>query len=232
MKSFWGRRGLAAAIVGMSVSATAGAGVAPCIEDFPSIASLPYQGWSILNASEPLGTTTWHQGDPGLFPAAAGAPSSYAAADSASTTGAPSLISVWLVTPAIDFGPNEFNAKSLSFSTRALPGEANRLIVRQCAITASEACEPPATGLGGFARVLLDVNPDLLVDGYPSVWTTYAATPADGLLTYGFGRIAFHYTLMSAPDGGHGSTIGIDSVAIAGATACPFGDAVFMSSFD
>jgi hypothetical protein len=232
MKVFRGRRGLLAALAGTSVTALANAGVAPCVEDFPSIDSLPFQGWSILNASNPLGPTSWHQGDPSEFPAAGGAPDSYAAADSTSTIGAPSLISVWLVTPDIDFGPNEFNAKSLAFATRALPGEANRLVVRQCAVSATETCEPPAAGVGGFDRMLIDINPDLLAGGYPSTWTTYTATPADGLLTYGLGRIAFHYTLMSEPDGSHGSTIGIDTVTIAGATTCPFGDAVFVSSFE
>jgi hypothetical protein len=232
MKVFCGQLCYVAAILGMSASTAAIAGNMPCAENFPSIDSLPYQGWSLLNASVPLGHTSWHQGDPALFPAAAGAPSSYAAVDSTSTIGAPSLVSVWLVTPAIDFGPNQFNAKWLAFATRALPGAANRLVVRQCAITATETCEPPSTGLGGFEIVLVDINPDLLVAGYPSTWTTYTATPADGLMTYGYGRIAFHYILMSAPDGSHGSTIGVDSVAIAGATACPFGDAVFVSTFD
>jgi hypothetical protein len=232
MKGFRGQCGAIAALAGMSVSALANAGVAPCVEDFPSIASLPFQGWSILNASNPLGPTSWHQGDPSQFTAAGGAEDSYAAADSTSTIGAPSLVSVWLVTPDIDFGPNEFNAKWLAFATRALPGKANRLVVRQCAVTATQACEPSATGVGGFDRVLIDINPDLLTGDYPSTWTTYTATPADGLLTYGLGRIAFHYTLMSEPDGSHGSTIGIDTVTIAGATTCPFGDAVFVSNFE
>jgi len=232
MKGFRCRRGLLAACVGMSVSAIANAGVALCVEDFPNIASLPFEGWSILNASDPLGPTSWHQGDPSQFAAAAGAPDSYAAADSTSTIGAPSLISVWLVTPLIDFGPNGFNSKSLAFATRALPGVANRMVVRQCALSGTEGCAPPATGVGGFSDVLIDINPNLLVDGYPSTWTTYTLTPADGLMAYGFGRIAFHYMLASAPDGSHGSTIGVDTVTISGATACPFGDALFVSGFE
>lgn len=208
-----------------------GAGVA-CMEDFANVESLTTKGWSIVSNSQPLGTTIWHQGASDVFPALDGDADSYAAADEDATSGTPSLISTWLVTPKVDFGPNEFSAKILSFHTRAQPGSANRLVVRQCEIMDGENCDVPADGFGGFTTVLLDINPDLLADGYPSEWAQYDATPADGLLVAGFGRIAFHYYLLSQPDGRHGSYIGIDSAGIAGATSCPFIEVMFQGDFD
>ena len=47
----------------------------------------------------------------------------------------------------------------------------------------------------------------------------------------GRGRIALHYYVFSQ-NGTYGSRIGIDSVSIAGSTACPFTEMIFLDGFD
>jgi len=224
------RRALVVAIMLPSFHAVR-AGV-PCVEDFGDVGSLTTRGWTIFNDSQPVGKTSWHQGDWAIFPAQDGDADSYAAADKDVTWGAPSLISAWLVTPEMNFGPNEYSAKLLDFYARAQPEAVNRLVVRQCAITAAETCDVPGDGLGGFTTVLVDINPNMVPNGFPSAWTEYYATPADGLLVAGHGRIAFHYYVFSQPDGSNGSYVGVDSVGIVGTTGCAFSEVVFEAGFD
>jgi hypothetical protein len=207
-----------------------------CGEGFASVDMLWTRGWIARNDSDPLGTTGWFQGNPTVFTAWAGAPNSYIAADAdnaAATQGA--FVSNWLITPEIVFGPNDLNVRIFDFYTRAVPGAANRLVVRLCIEDASEHCDAPGPGptdLGGFTTTLLSINPDLSLDGFPDQWTEYTLTPADGLPVVGRGRIAFHYDVPTQPDSTHGTYIGIDAVTMAGANACPFTDVVFESGFD
>ena len=223
-----------AALFGASLCPRAEAGFA-CGEGFGGVSDLPAHGWSLRNNSQPLGTTGWYQGNPSVFPAWAGAPNSYVAADGNNAAGSTAIVSNWLITPDIDFGPNEFNIRFFQFYTRALPGAANRLVVRLCLQTSTEYCDAPgplAGDIGGYDTILLDINPDLALDGYPDIWTEYFLTPADGLPVVGRGRIAFHYYLPTQPGGDHGSYIGIDAVTMAGATVCPFTDVLLENGFD
>lgn len=205
-----------------------------CEEGFVNVATLSARGWILQNNSEALGSCRWGQGDPDLFAAWSGVADSYAMVGADSASGAFPVVSNWLITPEIDFGPNEFNAHGFGFHTRAAPGYANRVVVRLCVgQTVSDCTAPgPASGdLGGFQTTLLDINPSLTPDGYPIDWTAYWLAPGDGLPVVGHGRIAFHYYVFSQPDGSHGSAIGIDSVSMAGSTGCPF-DVVFESEFE
>lgn len=207
-----------------------------CEEGFDDVATLSTRGWTLQNNSEPLGPSGWMQGDPNLFLAYDGASDSYIAAGADSASGAHPVVSNWLITPDIDFGPNGFNVRLFGFYTRAVPGQANRLVARLCMEQeAVSDCRAPGSGagdLGGFQTRMLDINPDLLPTDYPDHWTAYSLTSVDGLPVVGRGRIAFHYYVFSQPDGSHGTTIGIDAVSMAGATVCPFTDVVFATGFD
>lgn len=206
-----------------------------CEEGFGDVASLRAQGWEMQNNSAPIGRGEWTQGDADLFPAFDGPADSYVRVGAGSATGPFPVVSNWLVSPIIDFGPNGTSARLFSFYTRGLPGSANRLVVRVCLIDANIDCSVPGPGagdLGGFDRVLVDINPDLAPDGYPSEWTSYTLAPADGWPLAGSGRVAFHYYVFAQAAKDFGTTIGIDSASIVGANACPFGELVFVGGFD
>lgn len=72
------RAALAAGLVVFAVTAHAQIVVN---EGFEDVGTLPGSGWVLSNASTPLGTTGWFQGDQTIFPAFAGSPSSYVAAN-------------------------------------------------------------------------------------------------------------------------------------------------------
>lgn len=202
-----------------------------CTEGFDDVAGLPARGWTIVNNSDPPGPGAWAQGDAGVFAAWDGAADSYAAVGADSASGESPVVSNWLITPEIDFGPNNWNARIFNFHTRGVPGIANRLVIRLCLESETTTCTAPgpASGdLGGFQTTLLDINPDLTAQGYPAVWTL---ENVDGIPPVGRGRIAFHYYVFTQ-GGAHGSTIGVDGVAMAGATACPFAEMVFIDGFD
>lgn len=206
-----------------------------CEENFNDVAALMTRGWIRQNNSAPLGSGQWVQGDPDIFPAWSAPTDSYALVGADSATGVSAVVSNWLITPEIDFGPNQFGFRSFSFYTKAVPGKANHLVVRLCLEgTGPLDCNAPTTDsgdLGSFQTRLLDINPDLTLDGYPAAWTLYSLAPGDGLPVVGRGRIAFHYYVFSQ-NGTYGSRIGIDSVSIAGSTACPFSEMIFLDGFD
>lgn len=210
-------------------------GESACEENFNDVTALLTRGWIRQNNSVPLGSGQWIQGDPNIFPAWSAPTDSYALVGADSATGASAVVSNWLITPEIDFGPNQFGFRSFSFHTKAVPGKANRLVIRLCLEqTSTLDCNAPATdsgNLGDFQVRLLDINPDLALDGYPATWTLYSLAPGDGLPVVGRGRIALHYYVFSQ-NGTYGSRIGIDSVSIAGSTACPFTEMIFLDGFD
>jgi len=86
---------LAAALLASGVSAQA---VTLLSEDFASVATLAGSGWVLTNASSPVGSTGWFQGDSTIFAAQSGAAESYAAANynNAASGG---IVSNWLITP-------------------------------------------------------------------------------------------------------------------------------------
>lgn len=223
-----------AGIIACCLCSQASAGFG-CGEGFEDVGHLAQIGWIFRNNSQEPGTTAWYQGDPSVFTAWAGPPDSYAAADADNASGENATISSWLITPEIDFGPNDFSVRLFDFYTRAVPDAPNRLIVRVCIMTAVQHCAAPRSAwsdVGGYNTTLLDINPELTPTGYPDEWTEYVLTPADGLPVVGRGRIAFHY--FTTPQTGEttGSYIGIDAVTMAGTTACPFTDILLVDGFE
>ena len=69
-----------------------------------------------------------------------------------------------------------------------------------------------ATDVGDFTTLLLDINPTLVVSGYPDVWTQYTIT-LSGLPPAASGRIAWRYFVTNGgPSGANSNYIGIDTV--------------------
>jgi hypothetical protein len=71
----------AAAAAGLAVAAFAANAQFVVNEGFENVATLPASGWVLNNASTPLGPTSWFQGAAAIFPAFAGGPDSYIAAN-------------------------------------------------------------------------------------------------------------------------------------------------------
>jgi len=168
-------------------------------------------GWQVVNLSSPLGTETWSQGDSEAFPAQAGTPDSFFAANYQDGAGTATL-SDWLITPR---QTSLSSTDAFEFWTRALTGTtyADRLEVR---MSTNGSCNPGTTadGVGDFTTLLGTVNPQLAADGYPQEWTKYTL-PLTGLGSANVaGCVAFRYYVTDGgPTGTNSDYIGIDSVA-------------------
>jgi hypothetical protein len=182
-------------------------------EGFDNIATLPGSGWAIVNNSNPVGTTSWFQGNPGIFPSQAGAPDSYIAANFNSagfvgTTGG--NISNWLITPVLSL---QYNLQFV-FYTRTELGSPfpDRLELRLSTSGASTNVGTTDTSVGDFTNLVLSVNPTLSIGGYPEDWTRITANFVGVGFSSASGRFAFRYNV---PDNiTNGDYIGIDSVSV------------------
>lgn len=173
--------------------ASAGAGAANFLnEGFDDLAT---SGWTIVNASVPLGSSSWFQGNPATFPAFDGAPDSYAAADFNSTDPSGGTISTWLISPEFTFDPHELLAFVARASDAAFDDALNVMI----------STDGASLDLADF-RLLLAINPGNATGGMPTDWTFFEARLG---VPSGSGRIAFQYTVGPNEHAGY---IGVDSV--------------------
>jgi hypothetical protein len=185
--------------------------VAALNEGFDDINTLAGNGWSLQNLSAPVGTTNWFQGTnvaaAGPFDSFDGAANAYIAANYNNTAGT-GTISNWLLTPQLDFGAGA----QLTFYTRKDTPDTypDRLEVRLSTNGASTNAGASATDVGDFTSSLLVINPTLVTNIYPTVWTQFSI---NGLPHNGSGRIAFRYFDTNAgPTGTNSDYIGIDRV--------------------
>ncbi len=178
-------------------------------EGFDNITTLPAAGWFFQNNSTPVGSTGWFQGNPTVFPAQSGPTNSYIGANFNNTTGT-NTISNWMLTPNRTF----MNGDVIKFWTRTTADSPfpDRLEVRLSTNGASTNVGSGSTAVGDFTTLLLSVNPNLEVGGYPGTWTEFTITlsglPAGGAS----GRIGFRYFVtMGGPTGDNSNFIGIDT---------------------
>jgi len=191
-------------------------------ENFDDITTLTASGWIQQNNSAPAGANpVWFQGtpttatpDPGPFNAFNGAVNAYIAVNFASTAGGTGIISNWLVAPNRTFR----NGDVFQFYTRKPTIGAgqtdypDRLEVRMSTNGASTNVGTGATATGDFTTLLLSINPTLVTNVYPQVWTLCTITIA-GLPAPTSGRIAFRYFVTNAgPTGANSDYIGVDNV--------------------
>ncbi len=188
-------------------------------EGFEDVGSLPGSGWSQINNSAPLGSSGWFQGDAGVaFGAHQGSPNSFIAANfnNASGTG---TISNWLLTPEMLLE----NGTVIRFWTRAgaAPGNPtapssfpDRLEVRLSTAGDSDDVGSGALDVGEFTTLLLTINENLDVGGYPIEWTEFEIE-IEGLAEATSGRVALRYFVTNAgPTGSNGNYIGIDTFSV------------------
>jgi hypothetical protein len=189
-------------------------------QGFDDVSLLAGSGWFIRNNSSPLGADSWYQGiptdaspDPGPFDAYDGAANSYIAAGFGATTGT-GTISDWLGTPNRVLR----NGDVFQFRTRkpaigvGQTDRPDRLEVRLSTNGASTDVGTDASDVGDFDTVMLSINPDLVVGGYPQEWTQYTITMS-GLPEPTTGRLAFRYDVTDGgPSGPNSDYVGIDNV--------------------
>jgi hypothetical protein len=179
-------------------------------EHFDAVSTLVASGWFMQNNSEPLGTSGWFQGNPGVFVAQTGATNAYIAANF-NNTGSLGTISNWLLTPAVIL----HNGDTLKFWSRSKGQFPDRLEVRLSTTGTATNVGVTSADIGDFTTVLLTINPTLVAGGYPAVWTQYTATVAD-LTGTPTGRFAFRYFVTNGGSSGANSDyIGIDEVVYA-----------------
>jgi hypothetical protein len=189
------------ALAGMLTCFTALAGTV-LTENFDNVSSLAGSGWVQTNNSTTPRTTGWFQGTPAVtFPAAAGAPDSYIAANlnNAAFAGA---ISNWLMTPVLTFG----NGTSLNFALR-LFGEGFLDTVQVYYSTSGNSSNVGSTtsSTGDFTLLQTFSASD------DTGWLAESVL-VSGLSGSASGRLAFRYVVDDTSI--NGDFIGIDSVAV------------------
>ncbi|WP_267691552.1 choice-of-anchor J family PEP-CTERM protein [Massilia antarctica] len=182
-----------AAIAVAAALPTASHAIEPIVvlnENFNDIGIL--QDWALVNKSVPPGQS-WSQGNPGVFPAPSGPPSSYIAANYLSAQNGMGSIDNWLITPVVNLiGPSE-----LSFFTRSASasGFGDTLEVR--------FSPGGSTNPASFNTVLGILGG---ISDYPTVWQQVISS-----LDYnGQGRFAFRYL----GDASAANYIGLDAVVV------------------
>jgi hypothetical protein len=210
MLHFIARLGLAALVLIASA-----ARAQQLTETFDSVPGLIGAGWVITNNSNPAGTTTWFQGNAGVFAAQAGAANAYGAANfnnAGIVVGVPATISDWLISPQLT---NLQFGQTLTFYTRSAGGAPDRLQVRLCVDPVPANClsvGTTETDTGNFTTLLLDINPSLIAAGYP-IGTWMLQTVNLPFVSGTQGRIAFRYFVTNAgPTGVNSDYIGIDTL--------------------
>jgi hypothetical protein len=180
-------------------------------EGFVDITNLTQ--WDFINVSSfppPSGETGWFQGDPDSFPAFEGASNSYLTVDIFSSQCC--LISNWAILPTLVLKDGD----RVSFYTRteARSQRPDRLEVRLSVEGIGSALPSTEAELGSFETLLLSINPDLNIGGYPETWELQTIEIADlGVPTDV--RIAFrYYVAAGGVNGINGNYVGIDSVVV------------------
>lgn len=200
-------------------AASGSVGAQAFTENFDDISTLSGSGWFLQNNSSPLGSLGWFQGTatnatptPGPFDAFNGAPNAYIAANF-NSTGSTGTISNWLGLPNRTLR----NGDVLTFYTRkptiggGQTDYPDRLEVRMSTNGASTNVGANAAGVGDFTTLLLSINPTLVPNVYPQVWTQFTIT-VSGLPAPTSGRFAFRYFVTGAGSlGSFSDYIGIDN---------------------
>jgi hypothetical protein len=181
-------------------------------ESFNDVTTLPGNGWTQLNVSTTVGSTSWFEGNNTVFKSYAGTPKQYIAANFNNTTGS-NTISNWLITPVISMN----NGDIVEFYTRTATGSTfpDRLQVRLSDMGASSISPINDSDVGSYTNLLLEINPTLAVGGFPEDWTLQSIN-VSGFTGTTNARIAFRYYVTDGgPSGTNSSYIGIDEVNVA-----------------
>ncbi|HQQ92979.1 MAG TPA: choice-of-anchor J domain-containing protein [Bacteroidia bacterium] len=189
-------------------------------DDFNATWNPATLGWTIINNSSPVGTTSVFQGNgASTFPAYNGGPNDYIGMNY-NNTGSTGGISTWLITPGLTI----YNGAVLQFATRTSSSTTtypDRLQLRMSPVVTT-SIPSGTTSVGTFTNLMLDINPNLstanssvvsngTVNGYPQSWAVFTVqvTGITGTVT---GCFALRYFVSNAGlNGSNSDYIGIDA---------------------
>ncbi len=180
-------------------------------EGFEDIITL--NKWDFVNVSSlppPSGETGWFQGDAGTFSAYEGVINSYLAVDLYSSQCC--LISNWAILPTLVLEDGD----RVSFYTRTVHNSSrpDRLEVRLSVEGIGSAIPSTEAELGSFETLLLSINENLEVGGYPEEWELQTIEISDLEVPTDV-RIAFrYYVAAGGVNGINANYVGIDSVLV------------------
>jgi hypothetical protein len=205
-------------------------------ENFDSVRNAVAKGWVLANNTKPIGTYGWVQGYfyfslyHGYEPGKTGGPRNYAFAtglsgnpnspggkdfimSTADCGAGVAHISNWIISPEVVIK----NGDKIRFYTRTFSNPAagaDRLEVRINPTNSSASVGRDAESIGGFSKVILDINPTYELggdEGYPGFWEPYEVVITD-MPVARKSRIAFRYHVPNGgPLGENSIGIGIDA---------------------
>jgi len=200
-------------------------------EGFTDVGSLGSKGWVITNNTDKPGPEAWRKGrfestnkyTGGIdyvvgFPAyrAERSPNDFMSVDMYAGAGVANM-SVWLITPITKMK----NGDQFVFYSRAHIDDGSftfakdgndRMEVRLNKTNIGTNVGSNWTTVGDFSTLLLSINPNLTLGGYPEVWTKYTVT-LSGITGTIDGRFAFRYFITNGgPDGNNAGMVGVDEV--------------------
>jgi hypothetical protein len=175
--------------------------------------------WSVINLSDPEGSSGWLIGRPVGFDAYDGPSYGYATVDYEATS-ATGTISAWFLSPELQFRPG---SKVIFYTRAQAPATfADRLEVRACEGTECSTFTVDPFAVSGYTTPIVSINRDLLavddstgIFGYPGEWTRFEFGADSGVPQSGTARIGFRYFVPDGgPTGANSLGIGIDRVRI------------------
>jgi hypothetical protein len=177
-----------------------------------TVTGLLSRGWNIQNLSTPVGVTSWFGGQTSYIAQDQSAVTNlvnpgtnvgYIAANY-NATGNNGTISDYLITPVLNL-QNGFVLTFETLSDGFAPDALNVLM----------STSGSSTNVANFTTTLLQINPSLTANGYPTGWTDYTIV-LSGISGVKSGRVAFQYAVTGGGAlGANSDYIGIDNVTYA-----------------
>lgn len=183
------------------------------VEEFDTVGTLSKEGWVFRNNSRPGGFVQWTQAT-GLFPAFSYYWDGLEYASCGFSVGSDvSNLSVWMITKPIPMK----NGDKVSFYTRTVSGVQfpDRMQFRANFTDAEANVGNDSTSVGGFTKLIFDINPNQLASGagsYPTAWTKYEYTVSGLTVSIPTNhRFAFRYYVRAGGTAGaYSDYIGVD----------------------
>jgi hypothetical protein len=200
-------------------------------ENFTDVSKLGSKGWVITNNTDKPCPEAWRKGRYEAtnkytfgtdyvvgFPAYAAerSPNDFISVDMYAGSTVANM-SVWLITPVTKMKNGDqfvfYSRAHVDDGTFSAKDGNDRMQIRGNFNNTSTNVGTDWTSVGSFTTLLLDINANLDLYGYPETWTQYTIT-LSGITGTINGRLAFRYYVPEGgPDGNNSSMVGVDEVS-------------------